>query len=176
MNWFMPALVNSSVGSFAGISELEATRVWPFSSKKRRKDSRMSALFIIPLPETGRPAERREHVAICAAWRGCPEKSAQSGKEPHYIGIRAHYALTAPLIFTMATIDFDPPQGQPVQQRSVTGRPAPAQPVSETALTSVPARSLSRSADSAATTSVPAATLAGAEIMRQFSRPRLETR
>jgi len=42
----MPALVNNRVGSFAGISELEATRVWPFSSKKRRKASRISALFI----------------------------------------------------------------------------------------------------------------------------------
>ena len=46
--------------------ELEATRVWPFSSKKRRKASRISALFIGSSTENWRP-----RIA---------------GKGPHYIG------------------------------------------------------------------------------------------
>ena len=37
MNWFMPALVKSSVGSFVGTSEELRTTRWPRSSKKRRK-------------------------------------------------------------------------------------------------------------------------------------------
>ena len=36
----MPAFVKSSVGSSAGTSEEDATRVWPFSSKKDRNVSR----------------------------------------------------------------------------------------------------------------------------------------
>jgi hypothetical protein len=39
----MPLLVNSSVGSLAGTSELEGTIVWPFDSKKRRNFWRISA-------------------------------------------------------------------------------------------------------------------------------------
>jgi len=39
----MPALVKSSVGSLWGRSDEEATRRWPFSSKKRRKASRIWA-------------------------------------------------------------------------------------------------------------------------------------
>jgi hypothetical protein len=33
LNWFMPALVKSSVGSLPGTSELEATGWWPFEAK-----------------------------------------------------------------------------------------------------------------------------------------------
>src|SRR5436190_21762327 len=40
LNWFIPALVRSSVGSF-GISEDEGTILCPRSSKKRRKTFRM---------------------------------------------------------------------------------------------------------------------------------------
>src|SRR5450759_1060603 len=36
----MPAFVKRSVGSSAGTSEDDATRVWPFSSKKERNVSR----------------------------------------------------------------------------------------------------------------------------------------
>ena len=71
---------------------------------------------------------------------------------------------------------FRPPE-------SPTGSPSVAcayipepQALSATARTRVPARSLRRSADSAPTTRVPAATRAGAAIMRQLSRPRLEMR
>jgi len=43
LNWFMPALVKRSVGSFCGTSEELATRWCPRSSKKRRNDSRIWA-------------------------------------------------------------------------------------------------------------------------------------
>src|SRR4051794_34027183 len=43
LNWFMPALVNSSVGSLCRTSDEEWTRLCPLDSKKRRKLSRMSA-------------------------------------------------------------------------------------------------------------------------------------
>jgi hypothetical protein len=33
LNWFMPALVKSSVGSLPGTSELEGTCAWPFETK-----------------------------------------------------------------------------------------------------------------------------------------------
>ncbi len=41
LNWFIPALVNSSVGSFAGTSEEECTRLCPLPSKNRKKSSRI---------------------------------------------------------------------------------------------------------------------------------------
>src|SRR5438270_5458644 len=43
----MPALVNSNVGSFAGKSGLERTRVWPCRSKYSRNFSRISEPVII---------------------------------------------------------------------------------------------------------------------------------
>ena len=46
LNWFMPALVNSSVGSFCGTSELEATTWWPCFLKNSRNVRRTSAAFI----------------------------------------------------------------------------------------------------------------------------------
>src|SRR6185436_626077 len=46
LNWFIPALVNSSVGSSPGTTGLEATTVWPFDSKNFRKVWRISAAFI----------------------------------------------------------------------------------------------------------------------------------
>ena len=42
----MPALVNSSVGSLPGTSELDGTTVWPFLRKNSRKLARISALVI----------------------------------------------------------------------------------------------------------------------------------
>jgi len=45
----MPELTNSSVGSLAGTSELEATMVWPFDLKYSRKLARISFEFIGPL-------------------------------------------------------------------------------------------------------------------------------
>src|SRR4029450_452151 len=46
LNWFIPALVNSSVGSSPGTTGLEATIWWPFDSKNLRKVWRISAAFI----------------------------------------------------------------------------------------------------------------------------------
>jgi hypothetical protein len=46
LNWFIPALVNSSVGSSPGTTGDEATTVWPLDSKNFRKVERMSAAFI----------------------------------------------------------------------------------------------------------------------------------
>src|SRR6187551_2340654 len=46
LNWFIPAFVNSSVGSSPGTTGLEATTVWPFDSKNLRKLERMSAALI----------------------------------------------------------------------------------------------------------------------------------
>src|ERR1700760_4216769 len=46
LNWFMPAFVNSSVGSSPGTTGEDATMVWPFDSKNFRKVERISAAFI----------------------------------------------------------------------------------------------------------------------------------
>src|SRR4029079_6279937 len=43
MNWFIPALVSSRPDSGGATSDDDRTRVWPRSSKKRRKVSRISA-------------------------------------------------------------------------------------------------------------------------------------
>jgi len=61
LNWFMPALVNSSVGSSPGTTGLEATMVWPLLSKNLRNAVRMSALFI------GAGARRRTTAAVRGA-------------------------------------------------------------------------------------------------------------
>jgi hypothetical protein len=45
LNCTMPELTNSSVGSFAGTSELEATMVWPLERKYSRKLERISFDF-----------------------------------------------------------------------------------------------------------------------------------
>src|SRR3954470_19107497 len=42
----MPALVNSSVGSLAGTSELDATTAWPLVRKNSRNALRTSAAFM----------------------------------------------------------------------------------------------------------------------------------
>src|SRR5215469_18968063 len=44
----MPALMNSSVGSLAGMIEADAIRACSLSAKNRRKISRMSSLFMRP--------------------------------------------------------------------------------------------------------------------------------
>src|ERR1700712_5224402 len=45
LNWFMPALVNSRVGSSPGTTGLDGTIVWPFDSKNLRNVDRISADF-----------------------------------------------------------------------------------------------------------------------------------
>src|SRR5690349_14143517 len=42
LNWFMPALANSSVGSLASTTGDERTIWWPRSAKKSRKPARIS--------------------------------------------------------------------------------------------------------------------------------------
>src|SRR5258706_13590238 len=46
LNWFMPALVNSSVGSSPGTTGLDGTTVWPFASKKLWNWERISEAFM----------------------------------------------------------------------------------------------------------------------------------
>jgi hypothetical protein len=40
LNWFIPALANSSVGSSTGTTGLDGHRVWDLDSKKEMKVSR----------------------------------------------------------------------------------------------------------------------------------------
>jgi hypothetical protein len=42
LNWFIPAFVNSRVGSSAGTREELGTTAWPFFSKYLRKELRIS--------------------------------------------------------------------------------------------------------------------------------------
>jgi len=44
LNWTMPELVNSRVGSFAGTSGAEGTISWPLPRKKSRKSLRIRAV------------------------------------------------------------------------------------------------------------------------------------
>src|SRR5438067_5983999 len=46
LNWFMPALVKSSVGSSPGTTGLDGTTVWPFDSKNFRNCERISEAFM----------------------------------------------------------------------------------------------------------------------------------
>src|SRR3546814_961624 len=43
LNWTMPELVNSKVGSLPGTSDAEGTIAWPRAAKKARKSLRISA-------------------------------------------------------------------------------------------------------------------------------------
>ena len=47
LNWTMPALVNMSVGSFRGTSELDGTIMCPFRAKNWRKLDRISLTPLI---------------------------------------------------------------------------------------------------------------------------------
>src|SRR5256885_14801566 len=74
LNWFIPALVNSSVGSSPGTTGLDGTTVWPFDSKNFRNDWRMSEAFI-----------RRFYVSVAdAEWHSpCPfHPDAPHGPRP----------------------------------------------------------------------------------------------
>src|SRR5258706_3049108 len=66
----MPELTKSSVGSFAGTSELEGTMLWPFERKYSRKLVRISLDFIQPIllhrrKKPGAPRTLRETPALC---------------------------------------------------------------------------------------------------------------
>src|SRR6266446_5808525 len=71
----MPALVNSSVGSLAGKSGLERTRVWPCCSKYCKNFSRISLPVMISLKFSTRGKEihhggHRGSVLVCYARDG----------------------------------------------------------------------------------------------------------
>src|SRR5262245_4841674 len=71
----MPALVNSSVGSFDGTSELDGTTTWRLLFQNSRKAVRTSAAFM--------PAKASTH----RAWRGCRRSSqAPDGARPANAG------------------------------------------------------------------------------------------
>src|SRR5471030_2910388 len=76
LNWFIPAFVNSSVGSSPGTTGDEATMVWPLASKNFRKVERISAAFI-PALSGGRALG--ETVAGEFGNRACDE-IARSGR------------------------------------------------------------------------------------------------
>src|SRR4051812_35202681 len=67
LNWFMPAFVNSSVGSSPGTTGDEATMAWPFDSKKFRKVERISAAFI-PALSGGRAGDWPRRAIGRATW------------------------------------------------------------------------------------------------------------
>src|SRR5215218_2747816 len=62
LNWFIPAFVNSSVGSSPGTTGLEATIAWPFDSKNFRNVERISEAFI-GCRSCSREAKRRFYAA-----------------------------------------------------------------------------------------------------------------
>src|SRR5690606_28275094 len=85
LNCTMPELVNSRVGSSAGTSELDVTRVWPLASKNCRKPWRMSAVvracalpwgltFVVADVMTGMP----EFGYLDTGLASLPETAAQS--------------------------------------------------------------------------------------------------
>ena len=57
LNWFIPALVNSSVGSFVGTSDELRTTRWPRSAKNFRNVLRIS-LPLSKMPSVIREDER----------------------------------------------------------------------------------------------------------------------
>src|SRR5688500_2648439 len=65
----MPELTNSSVGSFAGTSELDGTMVWPLERKYSRKLERISfdftRRFYCSAKSPGTPAGRPGNPLLC---------------------------------------------------------------------------------------------------------------
>ena len=75
MNWFIPALVNSSVGSSAGTSDELGTMRWPFRSKYRGNCVRISREVISGYC-TGSGAERIELPGCVVLRRGLAQRGA----------------------------------------------------------------------------------------------------
>src|SRR6185295_1261747 len=67
LNWFIPALVKSSVGSSPGTTGLDGTTVCPFDAKKLRNVERMSAAFTGRLSAAACGASGRKGERI-SAW------------------------------------------------------------------------------------------------------------
>src|SRR5260221_13874951 len=77
----MPALVKSKVGSLAGTSEDECTRLWPLLSKKRRNFSRISepvGIFFIVSKSNPKPLKHRRKEDAEESW--CISRIAKSAK------------------------------------------------------------------------------------------------
>src|SRR4051794_32441126 len=88
LNWFIPALVNSSVGSSCGTTGEDGTNAWPcFLQKKSMNCWRISEEGIIrPLDSSGKaaPAAARgrpatEAFGATGAARGGPEAATEAG-------------------------------------------------------------------------------------------------
>src|SRR5688572_20936521 len=64
LNWFMPALVNNSVGSSCGTSDELGTMRWPFRSKNLRNEARTSFDVIRSIVRRGYGWTRRRRVQL----------------------------------------------------------------------------------------------------------------
>src|SRR6188472_2961464 len=109
LNWFIPAFVNSSVGSSPGTTGLEATTVWPFPSKNFRNVERISAAFI------GRDVARRRGPARGAR----PSRNGRRwGRRPGrtVLGRRAAAAMRSGFV-----VRGDPPRTRRVLDRRRAG-------------------------------------------------------
>src|SRR3954470_18631397 len=62
LNWFIPAFVNSSVGSSAGTSGELGTMRWPFFLKYSRKDDRISFDVMVSFYKTGANVRFRDAI------------------------------------------------------------------------------------------------------------------
>src|SRR5438105_1427870 len=105
LNWFIPALVNSSVGSSPGTTGEEATMAWPFDSKNFRKVERISAAFIPALSEG---------LARTSTWRvGGRRQGARDSRTGHLYRVQLSWL-----------VDFDPRDGKTERyaERTGTGR------------------------------------------------------
>src|SRR5919108_3838521 len=115
LNWFMPALVRSSVGSF-GISEEDGTTLCPRSSKKPRKTLRM----VFASTET----------SVYRPWCRHPRASAQEvlGDAHPELGGQAERLLVDPFVVAVEH-RHELGEGDPVaeQPRPVGDRPRPTE-------------------------------------------------
>src|ERR1700727_2778408 len=68
LNWFIPALVKSSVGSFDGTSDDECTSLCPFCTKKSRNLLRISE-----------PVGMGEEFLILASKKTRPQRTGEDG-------------------------------------------------------------------------------------------------
>src|SRR5262245_27400610 len=88
LNWFIPALVNSSVGSSPGTTGELATTWWPLDSKNFRNVERISAAFM-RARDGGRPRVRGRVAGPVIL--GGAANQVVAGLESHrrFVGIEA---------------------------------------------------------------------------------------
>src|SRR5919106_901296 len=104
----MPEFTNSRVGSSLASSGAGGTRVWPRSSKKRWKRSRMSAELIgsigLPAIHDGEPATTGSHAACSGVWTwglqglalGGVELADHAGARPLGLRFPSRFRLRGP--------------------------------------------------------------------------------